>query len=242
MTNNPKLVRFVEPYLEVPEEERIRKTAVPVTQPLRLERPAKARSWAQCSGPWFGLVALLLMYAANLYAGYEIAICRIQPVALSVACPPCCRWSAPSSFSSCPRAPPRGHPRAAVEEGSREPSPAGKAAPAPSVPGGRGLTRAPAAPAAESAPQTQVYQRGQFTFNRRFFETKFPDFFGAVRRDAEKDRVLLIRTPHGAFVASRITRITANDLHVETHRGRQTEEAMIPFGEIQEVRLKHEDA
>ena len=29
-------------------------------------------------------------------------------------------------------------------------------------------------------PPTVTYQRGQFTFNRRFFETKFPGFFGVV--------------------------------------------------------------
>ena len=51
-----------------------------------------------------------------------------------------------------------------------------------------------------------LFQRGQFTFNRRFIETKFSGFFGIVRRDAEKDMILLIKSTRGEFPASRITR------------------------------------
>ena len=40
------------------------------------------------------------------------------------------------------------------------------------------LAQAEAAPAAATTPEAQVFQRGAFTFNRRFFETKFPGFFG----------------------------------------------------------------
>ena len=35
--------------------------------------------------------------------------------------------------------------------------------------------------------QAQVFQRGQFTFNRRFFETKFSGFFALIRRESEKN-------------------------------------------------------
>ncbi len=48
-------------------------------------------------------------------------------------------------------------------------------------------------------PQTVIYQRGQFTFNRRFIETKFPGFFGVVRRDADKDMVLIIKSSRGEY-------------------------------------------
>jgi hypothetical protein len=47
-----------------------------------------------------------------------------------------------------------------------------------------------APPAPPDQPQTEVFQRGQFTFNRRFFETKFSGFFGMMRREADKDMVL----------------------------------------------------
>ena len=91
-------------------------------------------------------------------------------------------------------------------------------------------------------PETVVYQRGQFTFNRRFFETKFSGFFGVVRRDADRDMVLVIKSSRGEYVGQRISRIAANDLHLQVQRGHASEEVMIPFVEVQEIRLRHKDA
>ena len=96
--------------------------------------------------------------------------------------------------------------------------------------------------AKSTLPKTITYQRGQFTFNRRFFETKFPAFFGVVRRDAEKDLVLVIKSSRGEYAGQRISRIAANDLHLQVQRGHATEEVLVPFTEIQEIRLKHKDA
>ena len=97
-------------------------------------------------------------------------------------------------------------------------------------------------PQKPAIPQTVTYQRGQFTFNRRFFETKFPNFFGVVRRDADRDMVLVVKSSRGEYTGQRISRIAANDLHLQVQRGHATEEVMIPFVEVQEVRLKHKDA
>ena len=104
------------------------------------------------------------------------------------------------------------------------------------------LAHAGSGHATGSLPQTQVFQRGAFTFNRRFFETKFPGFFGVIRRDAEKDMVLLVKAARGTHVGQRITRIAANDLHPQVQKGAVSEEVMIPFSEIQEIQLKHKDA
>jgi hypothetical protein len=91
-------------------------------------------------------------------------------------------------------------------------------------------------------PETVVFQRGQYTFNRRFFETKFASFFGVVRRDADKDMVLVIKAHRGEYTTSRISRIAANDLHIQVQKGPASEEVLVPFQEIQEMRLKHKDA
>jgi hypothetical protein len=91
-------------------------------------------------------------------------------------------------------------------------------------------------------PETVTYQRGQFTFNRRFLETKFPGFFGVIRREADRDMVLVIKTSRGEYAGQRISRIAANDLHLEVQRGAATEEVLIPFQEIQQIRHKHKDA
>ncbi len=91
-------------------------------------------------------------------------------------------------------------------------------------------------------PATQTFARGQFTFNRRFIETKFAGFFGVVRHGADKDMVLVVKAARGVFNCNRISRIAANDFHVEVHHGHASEEIMIPFQEIKEIQLKHKDA
>jgi len=93
-----------------------------------------------------------------------------------------------------------------------------------------------------STPATTTFQRGQFTFNRRFIETKFPGFFGVVRRDADRDMVMVIKSARGEYTTQRISRIAANDLHVQVQRGHASEEVMIPFQDIQEIVLKHKNA
>ncbi len=93
-----------------------------------------------------------------------------------------------------------------------------------------------------SVPQTQIFQRGQFTFNRRFIETKFAAFFGVVRRDADKDMQLVVKAARGNYVATRISRITANEMHLEVHHGAASQEVAVNFQEIQEMQIKHKDA
>jgi hypothetical protein len=91
-------------------------------------------------------------------------------------------------------------------------------------------------------PPTQTFQRGQFTFNRRFIETKFPGFFGVVRRDTDRDMLLIVKAMRGEYVAERISRIAANDFHLEVKKGDASTEVMVPFQEIKEIQLRHKDA
>jgi hypothetical protein len=91
-------------------------------------------------------------------------------------------------------------------------------------------------------PASTTFQRGQFTFNRRFFETKFGGFFSMVRRDADRDMVMVIKSARGEYITERISRIAANDFHVQVHHGHASEEVMIPFQDIQQVVLKHKNA
>jgi hypothetical protein len=54
--------------------------------------------------------------------------------------------------------------------------------------------------------------------------------------------VLKVKTTRGEFVVQRITRIASNEMHVETTVGGAIQEVMVPFAEIQEMKLKHKDA
>jgi hypothetical protein len=53
--------------------------------------------------------------------------------------------------------------------------------------------------------------------------------------------VLLVKSARGQYFAERISRIAANDMHLQVRRGAATEEVMVPFQEIQEIRLQHKD-
>jgi hypothetical protein len=234
-----KLENFIQPYLEVPEDERIKRTEVVIKPVPRLERPAKGSLLGAMFGSSVGLVVLLLLYAANIYAAYEVAtirayspamVCGIAAVAPVVG--PVVFLCLPTKLKSSEEV----HMGQDVPaEEYVEPEPAAEAAH-----GGLSLAK-PEAAAAAAVPAPEIFKRGQFTFNRRFIETKFSGFFGVVRREAEKDMVLLIKSGRGEYIATRISRIAANDMHVDVHRAGASQEVQIPFLEIQEIQLKHKD-
>ena len=84
--------------------------------------------------------------------------------------------------------------------------------------------------------------RGQFTFNRRFFETQVPGFFAVIRPEADKDMALIFKSSRGTYTAARISRISPSEIYLQIQKGHASEEVIIPFVEIQEVILKHKDA
>ena len=254
----PKLANFVEPFIVITAEERAKKTEIPnLKQPTRLERPPARSLFGAMISSGLGLFLLLVVYGATIFAGYEVAIFRAQPVPLvtGLSAIPLLGVLAPIIFLAMPT-------KVQPIEQTWETQPATRpAAPevvnpmqgeAPQHPAGLRLAATAAAePAAQSAgpgeakptlPATQTFARGQFTFNRRFIETKFAGFFGAVRHGADKDMVLVVKAARGQYVCNRISRIAANDFHVEVHHGHASEEIMIPFQEIKEIQLKHKDA
>jgi hypothetical protein len=233
-----KLAPLVEPFIEVSQADKIKKTEVNIKQPPRLARPAPQSLVGALFSSGLGLLILLLLYGANIYAGYEVAIFRARPTALVCGVSAVLPVAGPIIFLSMPtnippaqetwEPAPATAPEGAVAEGVNPMQGAGAEHPA-------GLKLAGSEPAdavkvgqfeggddKANLPATVKYQRGQFTFNRRFIETKFSGFF--------------------EYVGQRISRIAANDLHLQVQRGHASEEVMIPFVEIQEIRLRHKDA
>jgi hypothetical protein len=255
---NPKLEPLVEPFIEITQAEKIKKTEVNIKPPTRLEHPKPESLLGALFSSGLGLFVVVLLYAANIFAGYEISIFKARPAALVCGvcavvpligpiiflCLPTQVAPAEETWAPSPAAVPQGAADEAVNPmqavGAEHPTALRLASSAP----------ADAAQAGQSAvaeqkpamPQTVIYQRGQYTFNRRFIETKFPGFFGVVRRDADKDMVLIIKSSRGEYFGQRISRIAANDLHLQVQRGHASEEVMIPFVEIKEIRVQHKDA
>jgi hypothetical protein len=245
-TQNKKMEPLVEPFIEISQEEKIKKTEVNIKQPPRLDRPPRQSLIGALCSSGLGLLIVLILYAANIFAAYEISIFRAQSTPLVCGLSAVLPFLGPIIFLSMPmKLPPTAQawelPPAQVPEGAAADlvNPMQGAAEQPT-----GLKLAYSEPeqAAPALPPATTFQRGQFTFNRRFFETKFPGFFGVVRRDAERDMVLAIKSSRGHYVGDRISRIASNDLHLQVQRGNASEEVMIPFQEIQEIQLKHKDA
>ena len=264
---DPKKEPLVSPFIEITEAQRIEKTQVNPVQPTRLKRPAPQSLFGAMLSSTVGLFVIVVLYGAGIYAAYEVALYRRRAPGLvcGLAAVPGIGLLSPIIFLSMPaqrgsveeeevyqaeNTPPPEAPSFIVPGTPQAAAAAAAAAAAQETPAGKTgalhISHAAPAPAAGTGgtplPQTQIFQRGAFMFNRRFFETKFPGFFGMVRRDAEKDMLLVIKSARGEYSAERVSRISANDLHAQVRKGQATEEVMIPFTEIQEVRLKHKDS
>jgi hypothetical protein len=258
---NQRMQPFVEPFIEISQEEKIKKTEVNIKEPPRLARPPRQSLLGALSSSTLGIVVLLVLYGANVYAAYEVALFRAQTpgVVCGLAAIPFLGLLSPIVFLSMPTRIPKSaaeiREEAAAAQSAAEPvAPAGEAGAAAGPdevnpmrgqaehPAGLKLAQTEAGHGKPTVPDPVTYQRGQFTFNRRFIETKFSGFFGVVRRDADRDMVLAVKTSRGEYVGQRISRIAANDMHLEIQRGGATEEVLIPFQEIQQIQLRHKGA
>jgi len=245
LAQNPKLKQLVEPFIDdfdllTPQtntQKEIKLNPVP-----RLPVPMGKSLLGALLGSGPGLAILLLLYLANIYAAYEIAIVRARPVAGVCALAAVFPVITPIIFLLSP--PKVDHEKKlAVEKAAAEQTHAQMAAEVASA----SATILGTAKEKEEQekfmplPPPQVFKRGEFVFNRRFFETRFSGFFTVVRREADRDMVLTIRTSKGLFVVERITRITANDMHALVRRGPSMSEVQISFPEILEVEYRHKD-
>ena len=83
-----------------------------------------------------------------------------------------------------------------------------------------------------------VYKRGEFTFNKRFFETKLPGFFGIRPSDAEKGLVCEVKTNKGTLICNRVVRAMPAEAFLQVLRNSSTEEVSVPFADIVEIAIK----
>ena len=218
-------------FLDPPPQEKSTVTAKKITlkEPPRLERP---RGGSLFASPVM-LMVLLLVYAANVYAGYEIAIFRQWPPALVAGLAAVLPFIAPIIFLALPTRRPH------VEEAPVEHEPISLQETPVAIEEAAPVSEQPTGPV---LPAAVVYARGQFTFNRRFFETKFAGFLKMVPGEAERDRVIHIKSARGEFTGQRLSKIEPNELFLQIRKGTATEDVMIPFTEIFEVTVKHKDA
>jgi hypothetical protein len=203
-----------------------------------------------------GWVMLLALYGANLFAAYEVALFRRQPLrnVCGLAAIPFLGVASPIYFLALPTCGVADSetPHSSVGNASYSPPPiSNPARTRPAAPvdldGPEPITNrrpqkpAPVALTKEELPAPVVFQRGDFSFNRRFFETKLAGFFRVVLSEADKDLRIHITAVRGEFEGKRISRITPTELYLQVFKEDATAEEMIPFAEIQEVQVRHKD-
>ncbi len=242
MTNTPALVKYAEPFIEVPLELKPKK-ATPkkpfLPKPVeRIELPAKDTSFMAAVMAPSVLLLLVIIYGANVYSAYEIALFKGRPVPLVCGVSIVLPFVGPLVFLSLPGTnvtEDDGQPVASTE-GTYDVNFA-----IPTVNSGLSMANKGGGQKAQAGLQPVTYTRNETTFDRRFFETKFAGFFRVVLGDAEKEMVIVFKTVKNEYIARRISRISGNEVHVQLLRG-GTADVGITFGEITQVILRHKDA
>ena len=252
---------MVDPLIDTSADDLAKRKAItvkPVELPERTTRPAGVAGLFLSPVGWF---ILLVLYAANIFAAFEVAVYRghSRNMVCGLAAIPFIGVLSPVLFLAIPPKPVPEEEAAAVSsemqthsQASTEPvgglrRRVGEAAPAasepmatiPSVPSLAGTVQ-PAAVAID-LPAPVVYSRGEFSFNRRFFETKLAGFFRLVPSPADADLRIHLKSARGDFVGRRIIRITPAELYLQVAKEGATADEMIPLAEILEVQVRHKD-
>jgi len=257
---------LIEPLVEeLPQEKAQRKEIIvkPIQTPFR---PTTHLGIMAIFASPVGRVILLVLYMANLFAAYEVAIYRNQPLptVCGLAAIPFFGVLSPIIFVAMPtrtglvgrpEEEPQTRFRTTAPPSDAAAPPVEVAAPPPAEEAVAGSVPSPSfahaeavamqqpvtPPAASALPEPIVFRRGDFSFNRRFFETKLAGFFRLVPGEAERDMVVCIKSGRGDFTGRRITRITPTELYLQVFHDNATADEMIPFIEVLEVQVRHKD-
>lgn len=235
--------RFIEPLIEEEEPvENVRpRAAAPelkFTEPTRMERPNKKAGLGNLFDSPLTIVLFLLLYGANIYAGYEVSKFRNYAPGLVCGVSAAAPVIGQIIFLSMPthiqldsqeavmHAPPESTEAPLIETGAAPPPP-------PPPPG--------AVPGQPTLPPPAIYARGTTVFNRRFFETKLAAYMRVVPGDAEKDMVICVKAARGEYVGHRISKVLPNELMLQINKGGASSEVTIPYAELFEVKIRHKD-
>ncbi len=107
LAQTPAAKKFVEPFIEIPQEEKAQKAkaikkAIVIREPNKIPLYTGRPSLASAFFTPVGLLLLLALYAANLYAAYEISHFRARPVPVVVGASAILPIIAPVAFLAMP--------------------------------------------------------------------------------------------------------------------------------------------
>ncbi|MEY2407775.1 MAG: hypothetical protein QOF48_445 [Verrucomicrobiota bacterium] len=241
---------FVEGLLEPEDVDPTGKAGKPEVEfkvkiPNRLDRPDPQAGLGALPGSPVTMLFLILIYVGNIYAGYEAGVFRNYSWVLTCGVAAVLPIIGPIIFIALPTRIQKSQDQIAAEsmaahlaaQQGQEVEEAAVQEPTPEELAAQ-KAAADAAAAAAAGPLVVTFARGQTTFNRRFFETKFAGFLRVVPGEAEKDKVLYIKSARGEHMGARLSRIDPNELYLQVKEGVATTDVMIPFLEIYEVQIR----
>lgn len=238
---NPQLTEFVEVHLALADPEAgaalAAKQAIVIKPvPGKLERPARRPALLPgLFGTPIGWFIVAVLLAANFYAAYEVSLFRNYPAAAVMGVAVILPVLGPIIFLCLPTrvvdaGPAEGEfavPEEVANEGAAKLAEAGLS--------GGGLNIGGKAAPVTAAGAGQVFKKADTEFNRRFFESQFPVFFRMVRGEADKHLVLHVKAGRNEYIATRITRISSNEMGLQLQIGR---EVMVKFADVSEVQAR----
>jgi hypothetical protein len=234
MSKVPKAAKFVEPYVTLPTPEEVRRERKPfkIAEVQRVPHPQVPKgAFAAVMTPG-GLFFIGLMYLANIFFGFEVARFRWRPPVLVCGLAAVLPIIGPLIFLAMPKWAPPEEVNATAE--AMDAQTLTVADSGPSMVQQMGLRAGGPAARAEELPRT--FRKGEFTFNRRFFESQFEGFLPSASPEAAAGLVMEITSGTGTVVSNKINRMNATEVIVEAASGG---EAHMEYGSILEITLRH---
>lgn len=240
---NPLAKYYAEPFIEVPLDLKA-KTVKPPPQVIvgEVERVAYYHPDPGFMAAWVtpaGLLLLIALYAGNLVAGYSVARYRRKQPALVCGVSAVLPIVGPAIFMLQPE-------QAPVVEEAPELTPEQAEMQDPTISTGantvtKTMTRAATVKdSAAAGMEAAVYKKGDITFNRRFFETKFPTFFRPILGQKEKTMMFVITVAGKPHEGMRFSRVTTGEIYLVPMAG--TGEEAISIASIESIEVKPRQA
>lgn len=182
-----------------------------------------------------GILLLLVLYGANLYAGFEIALMKArapaQVMGLSAVLPvigPVIFLIKPMQENVSPEE------QAAAAE---QVFPAGEQTPE-QIQIVEASWKEDSSKPKEKKLEPQIFARGKFTFNKRFVETKFSSFMGDGKSGDAAKYTMELKTLKDTLAVERIMQVAATEVILETRNG----QVAVALGDISEIKLNPKTA
>jgi hypothetical protein len=233
LASNPKAAPLAQPFILPTADTRPPQPGIAI-HPVqdKIEFPANPSVLAGIVTSPLGIVILLLIYGANLYAAFEIAIYKSRAPAQVMGLSAILPVIGPVIFLIKPVE----EPKPLEEDVVNEPFPEGEKTP-------EEIQIVEASWKSDDKPkekklEPQVYARGKYTFNKRFLETKFASYMGDGKSGDAVKYTMELKTFKDQFHVERIMQVAVAEVILETRRGQVT----VALGDIQEIKLNPKTA